>query len=84
MSLSPIEIAKAFNAPLFEGFRSNSEAKKILKEAGGLEVVYGEVVVPGREGETKVFRWRTRNLLSGQGLNLLMMGDCSGFRDPCQ
>jgi hypothetical protein len=53
MSLSPIEIAKAFNAPLLEGFRSNREAKKILKEAGGLEVVYGEVVTPGSEGEKK-------------------------------
>jgi len=53
MSLSPIEIAKAFNAPLLEGFRSNSEVKKILKEGGGLEVVYGEVVMPGSEGEKK-------------------------------
>jgi hypothetical protein len=53
MSLSPIEIAKAFNAPLLEGFRSNSEVKKILQEAGGLEVVYGEVGMPGSEGEKK-------------------------------
>ncbi|KAN0095144.1 hypothetical protein V8E51_015855 [Hyaloscypha variabilis] len=53
MSLSPIEIAKAFNAPLLEGFRSNREVKKILKEAGELEVVYGEVVMPGSEGEKK-------------------------------
>ncbi|PMD57966.1 uncharacterized protein K444DRAFT_592455 [Hyaloscypha bicolor E] len=53
MSFSPIEIAKAFNAPLLAEFRSNSEMKKILKEAGGLEVVYGEVVMPGSEGEKK-------------------------------
>jgi hypothetical protein len=53
MSFSPIEIAKAFNAPLLAEFRSNSEMKKILKEAGGLEVVYGEVVMPGSAGEKK-------------------------------
>jgi hypothetical protein len=53
MSFSPIEIAKAFNAPLLAEFRSNSEMKKILKEAGGLDVVYGEVVMPGSEGGKK-------------------------------
>lgn len=53
MSLSPIEIAKAFNAPLLEGCRSNSKMKIILEEVGGLEVVYGEVVTSEREGEKK-------------------------------
>lgn len=50
MSLSPIEIAKAFNAPLLKGCGSNSKVKEISKDVGGLEVVYGGVVIPDSEG----------------------------------
>jgi hypothetical protein len=41
VSLSPIEIAKAFAAPTLQGANSNAKASKILKEMGNERVSYG-------------------------------------------
>jgi hypothetical protein len=43
-SLSPVEIAKAFNAPFLHSIRSsNASVEDLLKEIGEREVKYGEV-----------------------------------------
>ncbi|KAI9745789.1 MAG: hypothetical protein M1835_002533 [Candelina submexicana] len=44
MSMSPIETAKAFSAPLLKGHDSNAGMKGILKEVGTKDLRYGEVV----------------------------------------
>jgi hypothetical protein len=41
VSLSPIEIAKAFRAPLLNGYGCNGSISSLLKEAGTREVKYG-------------------------------------------
>ncbi|KAI9718454.1 MAG: hypothetical protein M1812_004175 [Candelaria pacifica] len=43
-SMSPIETAKAFSAPLLKGHDSNASSKDTLIEVGKKEVRYGEVV----------------------------------------
>lgn len=48
VSLSPIETAKAFNAPLLCGHDSNGEAAALLKEVGNRPVKYGEVAILGK------------------------------------
>ncbi|CZR53988.1 uncharacterized protein PAC_03871 [Phialocephala subalpina] len=47
-SLSVIEIAKAFGAPLLRDVDDNATAKLILKQVGTTRVVYGEVVTSER------------------------------------
>jgi hypothetical protein len=42
-SMSPIEIATAFNAPMLRGAKSNADAKTLLNEVGGQPVKYGAV-----------------------------------------
>ncbi|KAI9698653.1 MAG: hypothetical protein M1836_003763 [Candelina mexicana] len=44
MSMSPIETAKAFSAPLLKGHDSNAGTKGILEEVGTKDLRYGEVV----------------------------------------
>jgi hypothetical protein len=41
VSLSPIEIAKAFNAPIFMNVPSNRDIDAMLKELDGVKVRYG-------------------------------------------
>ena len=43
VSLSPIEIAKAFNAPLLAGSHPNAEVRRLLKECGEQRLRYGVV-----------------------------------------
>ena len=45
VSLSPIEIAKAFDAPLLKGRGTNAEIEDLLGEIGSTRVRYGEAVV---------------------------------------
>lgn len=47
VSLSPVETAKAFNAPLLRGFDSNGDADALLKDVGDRTVRYGEVATLG-------------------------------------
>lgn len=42
VSLSPVETAKAFGAPILEDAGSNQEVKKMLKRLKHLEVRYGD------------------------------------------
>lgn len=65
ISLSPIEIAKAFNAPLLQGKGSNCELDELLDFVGNRPVRYGEVKYRGGkmispdeavEGETVLAR----------------------------
>jgi hypothetical protein len=41
MTMSPVEVAKAFDAPLLRGADSNAEIKGLIKVAGGKGVMYG-------------------------------------------
>lgn len=43
VSMSPIETAKAFGAPILDGVAGNAEANGLIKHAGDIEVKYGEV-----------------------------------------
>lgn len=47
VSLSPVETAKAFNAPLLRAFDSNGDADALLKDVGDRTVKYGEVALLG-------------------------------------
>ncbi|KAK2789929.1 hypothetical protein FQN53_000982 [Emmonsiellopsis sp. PD_33] len=44
MSLSPIEMARAFNAPLLRGTPSNAKIRDLLAEVGKTRVRYGEML----------------------------------------
>lgn len=46
-SLSPVETAKAFNAPLLRGFDSNGDADALRKDVGDRKMKYGEVAILG-------------------------------------
>lgn len=50
-TMSPLEIAKAFNAPLLDSMGSNSTGKKLAGELKGITVRYGEACSHGREGD---------------------------------
>ncbi|KKA24257.1 hypothetical protein T310_1690 [Rasamsonia emersonii CBS 393.64] len=45
VSLSPVEVAKAFGAPLLQGGDGNADVSGILRTFGGRPVRYGEVAV---------------------------------------
>ena len=49
VSMSPIETAKAFGAPLLRSSDSNADAVKLLKEVGDRPVQYGATTVSGVE-----------------------------------
>ncbi|KAJ5094478.1 hypothetical protein N7456_010339 [Penicillium angulare] len=53
MTLSPIEIARAYNAPLLlgNGISANADVELLLEKIGGAQVRYGEVVndTPGAQ-----------------------------------
>jgi hypothetical protein len=44
ISVSPLEIAKAFDAPLLVSADGNATAKELIVQIGGHEVKYGEVI----------------------------------------
>lgn len=45
VSMSPLEIAKAFNAPLLEGVDSNADVKSLMRVVGERSVKYGAVSI---------------------------------------
>jgi len=47
VTLSPLEVAKAFDAPLLGGAESNAGAENMLRVVGGHKVRYGDVAVDG-------------------------------------
>ncbi len=47
VSLSPVETAKAFNAPLLRRFDSSGDVDALLKDVRGRAVKYGEVAILG-------------------------------------
>ena len=49
VSLSPIETAKAFKAPMLRNTDSNADADALLKEVGNRKIRYGAVTVYGSE-----------------------------------
>lgn len=51
VSMSPIETAKAFRAPLLESADSNAEADALLKELGDRSVRYGSAATTGSQME---------------------------------
>ncbi|ERF74689.1 hypothetical protein EPUS_00819 [Endocarpon pusillum Z07020] len=67
-TMSPLETAKAFNAPLLRDADSNAEVEVLVKELGPYDVRYGAVVC-GPEGEVsataaKEFSQTTTTLLA--------------------
>ncbi|KAL8787562.1 MAG: hypothetical protein Q9213_002124 [Squamulea squamosa] len=51
VTLSPVEVAKAFGAPGLHTVDSNADAKRILKEIGDREIRYGVMVTADRFNE---------------------------------
>ena len=51
VSFSPLEIAKAFDAPAFLAMPSNTQGQHIAKHIGSEEVKYGAIVIEGGEDE---------------------------------
>lgn len=75
VSLNPLEIAKAFNGPLFVVPRtSNATLKELLAAFGDIRVQYGEVVSNDREasGDVSVSRSRQELAKSRQWFRLNM------------
>lgn len=54
MSLSPLEIARAFGAPVFEGLDGNASAGDVDMERGGVVLRYGAVEGRGGGRELRV------------------------------
>lgn len=52
-SLSPLETAKAFEAPMLDTVGSNSDSSSILREVGHTRFYYGEVMQADRDGAGK-------------------------------
>ena len=50
--MSPVEIAKAFDASLLRGRNSNADIDALIKEVGGRSVRYGSVSV-GADGKNE-------------------------------
>jgi hypothetical protein len=72
MSLSPLEIAKAFDAPMLRGPGSNLDKNTLSKIYGSKQVRYGEVIFePGNEMKEG---WEPRNLEDGLGLRERRLG----------
>ncbi|KAF2822081.1 hypothetical protein CC86DRAFT_358112 [Ophiobolus disseminans] len=54
VSLNPIEVARAFGAPILEGVDGNGDAEDIAVERGGMVVRYGALEACGRERVLRV------------------------------
>ena len=50
MTMSPIETAKAFNAPILAGADSNAPVKQLVKDVGTRSVRYGTAFIAGNTG----------------------------------
>lgn len=53
--MNPLEIARAFGAPIFDGIDGNATAGDVEMQKGGVKVRYGAVVSESLGGE-KVLR----------------------------
>lgn len=56
MTMSPLEVAKAFNAPLLAAQDSNAEVKELVEKIGSRTVQYGAVSTTAFQEETKYGR----------------------------
>ena len=73
VSMSPIETAKAFNAPLLRNHDSNADADQLVKNLGQISVRYGAIVFPSGNGElleTKQGASQSVGDLSGRRLEM--------------
>lgn len=58
VSMSPLEIAKAFDAPLLANAGSNCEAREIARQAGNKQIVYGVSTTKTEQSESSPLRLR--------------------------
>lgn len=54
VSLNPLEVARAFGAPMFEGLDGNATAGDVEMQKGSLRVKYGAVEAYGGEKVLRV------------------------------
>ncbi|KAF2483167.1 hypothetical protein BDY17DRAFT_142652 [Neohortaea acidophila] len=54
VSLSPLEIAKAFRSPLLAEYNSNSTGRELAAEAGEVSLKYGVLVDDKSDGQTQL------------------------------
>ena len=68
VTMSPVEIARAFDAPLLRGVDGNAEIKDILRQTNGNSVRYGEVpgAYYGKEGSCNL-----KTQISQKGLKMV-------------
>jgi len=71
-SLSPLEIAKAFDAPMLRGPGSNFDSKRLTKIYGSKQAQYGEVVFEHESGLKA--GWEENSLEDGLGLKERRLG----------
>jgi hypothetical protein len=50
-TLSPLETAKAFGAPILREVNDNATVEQILRQVGKRRIRYGKILVSGRAGE---------------------------------
>ena len=70
-SLSPLEIAKAFDAPLLHGADSNAPVEKLKKQVGDRHAKYGEIEFAAHGRSSQI-----------DSPGRLMLGARLGFADP--
>jgi hypothetical protein len=73
VSMSPIEIAKAFNAPLLKNDDSNADSGQLIKDMGNLGVRYGAASTGLGGNDAKVMKQRlstSQAELSGRRLEM--------------
>ena len=64
VSMSPIEMARAFGAPDLKNYDSNSTAKSLLEEVGGQKVQYGVSTVTTGADASETQQPRSRLVMS--------------------
>lgn len=73
VSMSPIEIAKAFNAPLLRELDSNAEAENLVRSLGEMDVRYGVVATGNGDNDSEGPKQRlmyTETNVSGRRLEI--------------
>ncbi|KAJ9661889.1 hypothetical protein H2198_001641 [Neophaeococcomyces mojaviensis] len=70
VSFSPLEIAKAFNAPLLQGVQGNGHVNDLLNEVGAMKVRYGD---SGTTVSTTAY---------GDEVRKIEIGPATGIRPP--
>ena len=66
VTMSPVEIARAFDAPLLRGVDGNAEIKDMLRQTDSISIRYGEVpgAYHGKEGSCKL-RFEDASIVKG-------------------